>query len=104
MLFNDDLLFVHVPKTGGMAITKYLIEVLPRPVWYLYPNFRADLEQKGINQVRGIRHENLAESREVLRGHGRDLAGFKCILAVLRNPYALEVSRFAYLRKGHSWD
>jgi hypothetical protein len=29
MLFNDNLVFIHVPKTGGMAVTKYLIEVLP---------------------------------------------------------------------------
>jgi hypothetical protein len=104
MLFNDDLLFIHVPKTGGMAVTKYLLEVLPPPVRYRYPNFREDYAQKGIIQLQGIRHETMGEARVFLRTQGLDLAGFACIIAVLRNPYAIEVSRFAYLRKGHAWD
>lgn len=104
MLFNDELLFLHVPKTGGMAVTKYLLEVLPPPVRYAYPNFREDYERKGIVQLKGIRHETMSEARDFLHTLGLDLAAFKCIIAMLRNPYAIEVSRFAYLQKGHSWD
>lgn len=104
MVFNDDLLFIHVPKTGGMAVTKYLLEVLPPKVRYTYPNFREDYERKGIIQFPGIRHETMAEARHFLRTQGLDVAGFKCIIAILRSPYAMEVSRFAYLRKGHAWD
>ena len=104
MLFNDDLLFIHVPKTGGMAVTKYLLEVLPPPVRYRYPNFRQDYDHNGIIQFKGIRHETMSDARDFLRTQGLDMTGFKCIIAVLRNPYAIEVSRFAYLRKGHAWD
>lgn len=104
MLFNSDLLFIHVPKTGGTAVTNHLLQVLPRPIWYAYPNFRPDLAEKGITQIQGIRHETLAEARDVLISFGRELRQFQCIIAILRDPYAMEVSRFTYLQKGYPYD
>jgi hypothetical protein len=32
------MLFVHVPKTGGMSTAEYLLTVLPRPVYYTGPD------------------------------------------------------------------
>jgi hypothetical protein len=104
MIFNRDVLFLHVPKTGGMAVTKYLLEILPRPVYYTWPDHDPALEADGVIQMKGSRHENLLDAREILAREGRRLEEFKAIIAAIRNPYHLEVSRFAYLRKGHPWD
>ncbi len=106
MLFNDTVLFIHVPKTGGMATTSYLVDVLPGPTYYTAPSPDADLERpdRDIRFVSGSRHETLDEAQDVLNRFGRDLSEFSLILAGTRNPYALEVSRYAYLLNGHAVD
>lgn len=103
MLWNDDVLFIHVPKTGGMATTNYLLGVLEPPFFLSLPEGHSG-ERPGVTLVEGIRHERLDEAVELLARHGRTLESFKVILAGIRNPYDLEISRFGYLRKGHPWD
>jgi SAM-dependent methyltransferase len=105
MIFSKDILFLHVPKTGGMSITSYLLEVLPPPVYYTRPEVdEAFARRPGIVQVLGARHESLPEVVGLLPRYGFSLSDFRLILAVLRNPYDLEVSRYHYLRAGHPWD
>jgi hypothetical protein len=104
VLFNKDLLFVHVPKTGGLSTTRYLLDVLPRPVWLSHPIWDPALPERGIVQIDGSRHETLAEARDLVASHGFALEAFPLILATVRNPYDLEVSRWAYLRQGHHWE
>ncbi|MBO6634002.1 hypothetical protein [Parvibaculum sp.] len=103
MLWNDDLLFIHVPKTGGMATTKYLLDILEPPIFISVPEGHAE-ERPGLTIIDGKRHERLDEAATLLAQHGRTLASFKIILAGIRNPYDLEISRFGYLQKGHPWD
>jgi len=103
VIFGDRVLFVHVPKTGGMAVTRYLLAVLPRPVWYTHPDHDPTLDA-GVIQLPGIRHETLAEAFAIATAQGVDPARLPLVVGVLRNPYELEVSRFAYLQKGHAWD
>lgn len=103
MILNPRMLFVHVPKTGGMAVTRYLLAALDRPVWYTHPDRDPALDD-GVIQIPGIRHETLAESFAIAARQGIDAGSLPLVLGVLRNPYALEVSRFAYLQKGHAWD
>ncbi len=104
MLFNRKILFLHVPKTGGMAITKYLLDILERPIYYTHPDHDFALEASGVIQIQGIRHENLEDAQCILRERSFELEQFAAILAVIRNPYDLEVSRFAYLQNNHPWD
>ncbi|HSM61210.1 MAG TPA: hypothetical protein VK849_10455, partial [Longimicrobiales bacterium] len=104
MIFSKDLLFLHAPKTGGMSITELLLDVLPRPVFYTDPEAQPEERREGVVHRVGIRHEGLEEARDVVAREGFTLNGFPAILVVLRNPYALEVSRYAYLRAGHPWD
>lgn len=103
MILGRQVLFVHVPKTGGMAVTRYLLAALPRPLWYTHPDHDPALDE-GVIQLQGIRHETLAESVAIAARVGIDAHRLPLMLGVLRNPYALEVSRFAYLQKGHPWD
>jgi len=125
MLFNDKLLFLHVPKTAGTSITSFLIRnlrgrvTLTEPADRLEPGDRVRLTTRvgvsarqlrrrlgllrrpSLRVLEGTRHETLEEAAATLAGLGRKLADFEAILAVIRNPYDLEVSRFHFFRHGH---
>src|SRR5262245_11994675 len=85
MIFNRDLLFVHVPKAGGMALTTHLLEVLSRPVYYSVPEGHSRVTDPAVIHIRGFRHENLAEAREIMARHGMDISSVPLILAAIRN-------------------
>jgi hypothetical protein len=104
VIFCKDLLFIHIPKTGGMSVSQYLLKLLPKPVYYAQPTPDDNIRDKGILQIPGKRHESLEEARKVVAEYGFEVRNFPLILAILRNPYSLEVSRYAYLRAGHPWD
>lgn len=125
MLFNDELLFLHVPKAAGTSLTSYLIRSLggritsTEPVDRLAPADRVSavaraklglrrlrrrvglLRRPQLRVIAGTRHETLAEASVVLRSLGRRLEDFHMIIAVVRNPYDLEVSRYHFFRHGH---
>lgn len=103
MIFTDDLVFLHPPKTAGMSTTNYLLNVLPGPIYLSQPIHEQGMPDKVV-QVPGKRHETLAEAREILARCGRDLNQVPIILSTLRNPYDLEVSRWAYLRQRYPWE
>ena len=86
MIWNEQILFIHAPKTGGMSLTHYLTDHLPD------------------GRVTEKRHETLAEARAELANEGRRLEDFEKVFVVMRDPYMLEISRFNYLRLGHPWD
>src|SRR5687768_17179154 len=104
MLFSRDLLFIHVPKTGGMVVTEYLLRTLPRPVHYSHPHDPQHGGDPGIEEIPGSRHETLGEARRILSERGIRVHDLPLIIAVVRNPYDLEVSRYAYLQRGEPWD
>lgn len=125
MLFNDKLLFVHVPKTAGTAITQFLIDNLQGPVTLTQQSqlaeasirlpvlVRAKLRlqeimlglgvwyPRHVTVMAGKRHERLGEARDTLASLGRTLEDFRTIIAVVRNPYDLEVSRYHFQRLGY---
>ena len=106
MLFNQDLLFLHVPKTAGMAVSQKLLEILPKPIYCALPDYARDKihnPPKIIASV-GRRHGNLQQAQEWVAKYDKTLASFKKIIATIRNPYAMEVSRYFYLRLGYPWD
>lgn len=106
MLFNQDLLFLHVPKTGGMAVTDKLLEILPKPIYYALPQNAKDKfhNPPEIIAIAGKRHGNLKDAQEWIEQYNKKLSSFKKIIATIRNPYSMEVSRYFYLRKGYPWD
>jgi hypothetical protein len=106
MIFSRDLLFIHVPKTGGMSTSGYLLDVLPKPVYLSHPAevWNDDLPARDVVQLVGRRHESLPEARDVVARHGFAVDRFPLILATIRNPYDLEVSRYTYLRIGYHWE
>jgi hypothetical protein len=104
VIFSKDLLFIHVPKTGGMSVTRYLLQVLPRPVYYAHQTVDERITDTGIVQMPGRRHETLEQAAQVVGEYGFNLSDFRLIISALRNPYSLEVSRYAYLQTGKAVD
>jgi hypothetical protein len=125
MLFNDKVLFLHVPKAAGTSVTSFLIRNLAGLVTITEPSYPAWISGQApsgarlrlafrrirheislrlrprLRRIAGTRHENLGEASEALARLGRKLEDFEVILAVVRNPYDMEVSRFNFLRRGH---
>lgn len=99
MIFSDRLLFLHVPKTGGSSVVHYLLDALPKPAFYSRPADMKATVPPGVTVFEGVAHEDLAEARVILERRGLGLDPFPVIVACVRNPYALEVSRFAFLRR-----
>ncbi len=103
MIWNDEVLFLHMPKTGGMSLTAYLLENLAGPV-----RFTADVMPRvkphRAKFIEGRRHETMADAESYFTYRGRSIEDFEAIFVVIRNPYDLEVSRFHYLQAGHKGD
>lgn len=97
MVFSERMLFVHVPRTGGKSVTQFLLNVLPRPVWFQTNNPDWP-EGPGVTRLKGPQHLSLAGAARVVARHGFTLEDFPLILAAIRNPYAIEVSYYELMR------
>jgi hypothetical protein len=105
VLWNRQLLFIHVPKTAGMSITEHLMRWLSGPVYVAVPEGHEPPDPpQHVRVVRGRRHATLEQARDALATYGVNLYDVPLISAVVRNPYEMEVSRFFYLRQGNPWD
>jgi hypothetical protein len=108
MLLSENVLYIHVPKTGGMALTSHLMGLLPGRKVYTapepHPELLSSCNPDEVQYVRGSRHETLEEAQAILADLGYDVSRFSVVIAGTRNPYALEVSRYAYLQSGHAVD
>ena len=96
MVFSKDVLFLHVPKTGGVSVAHYLLRSLRPPIHYVIPGHLGLADRPGYIHIPDTPHRNLERTREFLRERGIELADFKAIIAVIRNPYDLAVSNYAY--------
>jgi hypothetical protein len=105
MIFNDDFLFIHVPKTAGMSISDSLIRYLRGQVYYAVQDNHARQRYEETILI-GKRHQTLVGADKYFEEKGLEhrVCRFKFIMAMVRNPYEMEVSRFHYLQKGHKWD
>lgn len=99
MVFNDDILFIHIGKTGGTSVSNYLCKTLNTPVFNVIPE-RAIKGKIGHEKALiGRRHATLAEAKQFLSKRNRSIDSFKEIVAVIRNPYNLEISLFNYYKR-----
>ena len=103
MLWCEDYLFVHYPKTAGKTLTRFFVQAWPRPIAGFISkgqvNELADceLEKTGIQVGRG--HENLKLSSEIVARNGGDIMRMKGIFCCIRNPYDLMVSNYHFMRE-----
>lgn len=84
--YNDDVLFVHIPKTAGTAVKGYMDAHLRGVKW---PRPR---DEESIREARlPIGHVPL---RDIPGFTGRPLDSWDRIVAVIRNPYEQQVSQW----------
>ena len=99
MIFNDDILYIHIGKTGGMSTARYLCKVLKDPIYNVVPPNALDVQFGNAKNIAGLRHETLEEALEVTRQYGKGIGDFKEVLATIRHPYDLELSLYFHLKK-----
>lgn len=87
MVVSDQLLFIHIPKTGGMSCREWLVENVPSAV---HP-----LADPRITEM----HTPL---RDVERVVGRSLDSFEKIIAVVRDPYEQQLSMWRHQRSEYA--
>jgi hypothetical protein len=87
-------LFVHVPKTGGMAVSADLSRFsTPRDLHFCEPWDELNLRNK---EVYGLgKHSTAAEIRNVI---GREEFDRLCKFTFIRNPYSRAYSTFRFLK------
>ncbi len=106
MLFNKEILFLHPVKTAGMSLTNFFITRLKAPIFYVAQknHHGAYLNWSEVVCLVGNRHGNLPYARDYLQTFENfSIDAFKVIISVIRNPYAIEYSRFHYFAKDIDW-
>ena len=102
MIFNEDLIFIHIGKTGGLSCARYLLFNLQRPVYNCHFHARVETLRLGLLGVESLqsvnRHCSLEEALELVASvDGRQLHDFQKVVAVIRHPYTLEMSFYRHL-------
>lgn len=93
--YNQDLLFVHIPKTGGTAVKKALWDQVPdmqgqRPA---IPGSGESGREPTPDNPFPIGHMRLSDCERLLE---RPASSFRYVVAVIRNPYVQQVSQYLF--------
>ncbi|MGB3314374.1 MAG: hypothetical protein WBB85_08170 [Albidovulum sp.] len=106
MLYTKEFVFIHVEKTGGMSLTRFLINALDDPVTVFVPDRGRDhaLAMPTTPEAAakltchaGTRHEKPPAALELLEKHGLPVPPFA--FAVIRSPVDLMLSYYKHLQK-----
>ena len=104
MIFSDDVVFIHIPRTGGSSCSHYLLRCLRGPIHNCHAGAAketARIDRRCIHPHTDVnRHCSLrGAERHIRRLTGQSLAEKRLLLAVVRHPFALEYSFYMHLRK-----
>jgi hypothetical protein len=80
--FNDDICFIHIPKTAGKSVRTYMAQHLPDIITPEHPSWRFPVGHLRV--------------RDIQRVMGRSPESFTLIFAVIRHPCAQQVSQAVY--------
>ncbi|NPD47856.1 hypothetical protein [Lentimicrobium sp. S6] len=100
MVYNNEVLFIHLGKTGGMSVTNYLCNVLKPPVIHVISEEVTESTKQAGYEIHHSwkRHANLVEASSYFKKIGIKLSDFKLIICVVRNPIDLDFSYYKHLR------
>ncbi|MBX2880558.1 MAG: sulfotransferase family 2 domain-containing protein [Granulosicoccus sp.] len=104
MVFNDDLIFIHIGKTGGISCSQYLLKNLRTTVYNCHENAVEAtrlLNRPGVVARQDTsRHWNLAQSLDYIQKfNGKSLDDFSRVIAIIRHPVTLEYSFYQHMKK-----
>lgn len=94
-VFNDELLFVHIPKTGGTSVREWLWQHLPGVRGQKPETMPGGADTAGMP----IGHVPL---RDIEHFTGRSPSSFRRIIAILRDPYAQQLSQWRFWRERYA--
>ncbi len=99
MVFNKDVLFIHLGKTGGMSVTDYLCNTLEPPVYHVVQASEFNTSFTIFNEIiiPWKRHANLVETANFLKERAIELSDFKVVFIIVRNPLDLDLSYYKHL-------
>jgi len=104
MVFNNDLIFIHIGKTGGISCSQYLLKNLHPTVYNCHENaIEATrlLNREGVVALQDTsRHWSLKQSLDYIQSfNGRQLSDFTRVIAIIRHPVTLEYSFYQHMKK-----
>jgi hypothetical protein len=101
MVFNHEVLFLHLGKTGGTSVSWLLCNTLQPPVFnVVQKGVLKAIESQGYEfLLEGDRHTNLNDAKTLVEKYGMNITDFKLILVLVRNPVDLEFSLYRHSRK-----
>lgn len=104
VIYSDDMMFIHIGKTGGSSASDYLLHNIARPASNCHADADRELAGLGITDVQARtdikRHCTLTEARDYVAAiDGRALADFTKIVTIIRHPYTLEYSHYHYMKR-----
>lgn len=110
MLCTENFAFIHVPKTGGMSVTRFLINAINDPITVFVPKSALEHTRQLADTDRaaskltcriGERHENPAQALRLIEKHG--LTKPPLAFSVIRHPVDLMLSYYKHMRKPRVW-
>lgn len=110
MLHTKDFAFIHFQKTGGMSMTRYLINAVDDPVTvFLAEKGIASTRRMPISEDRaakltclvGNRHDAPALAIQAMQKH--DLVVPPWAFVMIRHPVDLMLSYYKHIRKPRVW-
>ena len=104
MLFNEEVIFIHIGKTGGISCSQYLLKNLKPTVYNCHENAVESTRRLGIEGIVAMentrRHWTLEQTVDFIQAfNGRRITDFKKVFAVVRHPFTLEYSFYGHMLK-----
>ena len=105
MLYNDDFLLLHYPKTAGKSVAVYFCQNFAGPIHGRVS--KGQVREIGMGADEDVHlevaggHDNFMAARKVLKERDIDILGFRACLVPIRNPYDQMVSNYAFLRRSY---
>lgn len=94
-VFNDDLLFIHIPKTAGTSVKAWLWDHLPGA------KGQKPGSEDGGHDTGGLPIGHIP-LRDIERFTGRTPDSFDRIIAIIRNPYEQQLSQWRFWRERYA--
>lgn len=110
MIYSKSVVFIHAPKTGGMSVTRFLVNVLDDPVVVVAPTSARthSLEMAAtpqaaakLSHVQGNRHETCTQAAALIQAQGWQMPPMA--FSMIRHPADMLLSYYKHMRKPHVW-